>query len=86
MLLVGTDAGATIWAFDAAFSRWHLAAELGTSNGGSRPVAAVDWAETLGRPHDLVAVAHGSSVTVWLLRSSATDLQVCNKWKHGLPW
>ena len=76
MLAVGTDAGAAIWAFDESYGRWQLEAELDGGGGGGGAVSAVDWAESLGRPQQLLAVAHGSSVMVWTLRGSAVGLQV----------
>lgn len=77
MVLLGTDAGAAIWAFAASLAQWQLVMELGgRSADHSPPVAAVDWAHTLGRPHELVAVACGSTVIISQLTGSAPEMTV----------
>ena len=43
---------------------------------GGKPVADVAWAPTLGRPHDIAAVAAGPLVLLWKLTGTADSLQV----------
>lgn len=81
MVLLGTDAGAAIWVFAASLAQWQLVMELDRSPDHSPPVAAVDWAHTLGRPHELVAVARGSTVIISQLTGSAPEMTV-----RGRTW
>ncbi len=60
-----------MWWHDAPRMRWVVAAALA----GGAP-AAVAWAPTGGRPTELVATAHGDTVSIWHLTGPADELQV----------
>ncbi|KAI7846335.1 hypothetical protein COHA_000172 [Chlorella ohadii] len=77
LLVAGTaQAGAQIWYYQQQLMRWELAATLGSPQDyGSKPVADVAWAPTLGRPFDIVAVAAGPTVLLWKLTGAADSLQ-----------
>ncbi len=42
----------------------------------SKPISAVAWAPTLGRPVELVAVAAGQRVIIWSMQGAADSMQV----------
>ena len=60
-----------VW-MQTEFVHWRPVAVLP----GNEAVSAVAWANPMGRPHDLVAVASHQTVTVFSLAGRADQLQV----------
>ena len=58
--------------YRSSHMQWECAAAL--SDG--QDISAVHWANQLGRPVDLVAVAAGCSALVYSLRGPANQLEV----------
>ena len=66
-----------IWAYHADIMDWGHVGAVGRS---SEAVSAIAWAEPLGRPAELLAVASGSQVEILALKGPADSMQVCT---HG---
>ncbi|XP_024533469.1 protein SEH1 [Selaginella moellendorffii] len=53
-----------IWEFAEEHRRWYPIAELSNAD-DSVGVSSISWAPNLGRPNELIAVASGSTVSIW---------------------
>ncbi|KAK9813856.1 hypothetical protein WJX73_002216 [Symbiochloris irregularis] len=73
LLAVGSADGAKVWAFREACGDW---VSVVTVHKGAAPVTCVDWAPSMGRPQDLLAVSCDSCVTIYGLEGPADNLQV----------
>ena len=72
VLLVGGDGGARAWIFRKAAGRWAPTALFAEA----KRVVAANWAPTLSRPVELVAIATETSVRIWSLAGRLHTPQV----------
>uniref|UniRef100_A0A7S3RAJ7 Uncharacterized protein n=1 Tax=Dunaliella tertiolecta TaxID=3047 RepID=A0A7S3RAJ7_DUNTE len=70
-LVVGTADEAVVMQYVHAHMAWKKACSLKLSAPGR--VASIHWAPCLGRPQDLVAAAHGSTVDIFSLQASSAN-------------
>lgn len=56
---------AKIWEFEQSRQRWFCVAELKEADEESEPINHVSWAPNIGRSFEMIAVASGSSISIW---------------------
>lgn len=85
MLLVAAAHSADVWHYVTELMLWQHAASLKVSS--TEPITSVHWAPTLGRPQDLIAVAHGTTVDVFSLHgdAAAPSVQLHATLPHDAP-
>mmetsp|Transcript_12406 Transcript_12406/g.26805 ORF Transcript_12406/g.26805 Transcript_12406/m.26805 type:complete len:331 (+) Transcript_12406:73-1065(+) len=86
LIVVGNKSSADVWQYSAPFMTWQRVAQLPASD-ASATIVSVHWAPTLGRPVDLVALGHGTSVDLYSLRgdSSNMDMELLETLPHASP-
>ncbi|XP_023547085.1 protein SEH1 [Cucurbita pepo subsp. pepo] len=58
---------AKVWEFDQAHQRWLPVAELALEADKGDGVYAVAWAQNIGRPYEVIAVATQKGIAIWRL-------------------
>lgn len=73
-----------IYSYDVKHFTWTHRNELDSSNDAT--VSDIAWAPLLGRPYDIVAVAHGTCVTLWSISGPADelDMHIIAKLEHDV--
>eukprot|EP00877_Chromochloris_zofingiensis_P005053 jgi/Chrzof1/14549/Cz09g07010.t1 len=74
IIVTGSREGAVAWCYNQSTMSWKEAGRFRHDVGCA--AIAVDWAPTLGRPYDLVAVSFGATVTVFKVTGTPTKLDI----------